>query len=115
MVRLRGPIAFPITPYAADGSVDLDAVRRNASWLGDSGICAIVAPSGTGEIFALSPDECAAITTASVEAIAGRLPVIAGAGVNARIGADLARRAEAAGADAILVMPPYYATPDPQG
>jgi 5-dehydro-4-deoxyglucarate dehydratase len=113
--RLRGPIAFPITPYAADGSVDLRAVKRNASWLADYQICALVAPSGTGEIFALSPDECADITAATVEAVSQRLPVIAAVGFNARIGADLARRAEAAGADGILVMPPYYATPDPQG
>jgi 5-dehydro-4-deoxyglucarate dehydratase len=113
--RLRGPIAFPITPYATDGSVDLDSVRRNAAWLVDYGICAIVAPSGTGEIFALSPDECAAVTAASVDAVAGRLPVIAAVGFNARVGADLARRAEAAGADCILIMPPYYATPDPHG
>ena len=54
--QLRGPIAFPITPYAADGSVDLDAVARNAAWLPDHGICALVAPSGTGEIFGLSAD-----------------------------------------------------------
>ena len=55
------------------------------------------------------------VTAATVEAVQGRLPVIAAVGVNARIGADLARRAEAAGADGILVMPPYYATPDPHG
>jgi 5-dehydro-4-deoxyglucarate dehydratase len=113
--RLRGPLAFPITPYAADGSVDLDAVRRNAAWLPQHGIVALVAPSGTGEIFALSPDECAAVTAATVDAVAGRIPVIASVGFNVRVGADLARRAEAAGADGVLVMPPYYATPDPQG
>ena len=113
--RLRGPIAFPITPYASDGSVDLAAVARNAAWLPEHGICALVAPSGTGEIFGLSADECAAVTSATVEAVAGRIPVIASVGFNARIGADLARRAEAAGADAVLVMPPYYAMPDPQG
>jgi 5-dehydro-4-deoxyglucarate dehydratase len=113
--RLRGPIAFPITPYAGDGSVDLQAVKANASWLADSAVCALVAPSGTGEIFALSPDECAQVTAATTEAVAGRLPVIAAVGFNAHIGADLARRAEAAGADSILIMPPYYATPDPQG
>jgi 5-dehydro-4-deoxyglucarate dehydratase len=113
--RLRGPLAFPITPYAADGSVDLAAVRRNAAWLPELGIVALVSPSGTGEIFALSPDECAAVTAATVEAIAGRIPVIASVGFNARTGADLARRAERAGADGVLVMPPYYATPDPQG
>ena len=113
--RLRGPIAFPITPYHADGSVDLAAVARNAAWLPERGICGLVAPSGTGEIFALSPDECAAVTKATVEAVAGRVPVIASVGFNARIGADLAGQAQAAGADAVLVMPPYYAMPDPQG
>jgi len=113
--HLRGPIAFPITPYAADGSVDLGAVARNAAWLPERGICALVAPSGTGEIFGLSADECAAVTAATVEAVAGRIPVIASVGFNARVGADLARRAEAAGADAVLIMPPYYALPDPQG
>jgi 5-dehydro-4-deoxyglucarate dehydratase len=113
--RLRGPIAFPITPYAADGSVDLAAVARNAAWLPEHGICALVAPSGTGEVFGLSADECASVTAATVKAVAGRIPVIASVGFNTRIGADLAQRAEAAGADAVLVMPPYYAMPDPQG
>jgi 5-dehydro-4-deoxyglucarate dehydratase len=113
--RLYGALAFPITPYAADGSVDLDAVQRNAAWLPQHGIAALVAPSGTGEIFGLTPDECAAISAATVEAVGGRIPVIASVGFNVRVGADLARRAEASGADAILVMPPYYATPDPHG
>jgi 5-dehydro-4-deoxyglucarate dehydratase len=113
--RLRGAIAFPITPYTKNGDVDLQAVKTNASWLAESHICAIVAPSGTGEIFALSPDECAQITAATVDAVSQRLPVIAAVGFNARIGSDLAQKAEQAGADGILVMPPYYATPDPQG
>ena len=113
--RLRGAIAFPITPFAADGSVDIGGVRANADWLADFSICAIVAPSGTGEIFALDPDECAAVTSATVEAVRGRVPVIASVAFNARIGATLARKAEASGADGVLIMPPYYATPDPQG
>ena len=109
--RLRGPIAFPITPYTQDGEVDLNAVKQNASWLAEHQICAVVAPSGTGEIFALAPDECAQVTAATVEAVANRIPVIAAVGFNARIAAHLARHAEQAGADGILVMPPYYATP----
>ncbi|HEX9436128.1 MAG TPA: 5-dehydro-4-deoxyglucarate dehydratase [Candidatus Limnocylindria bacterium] len=112
---LRGVLAFPITPYAADGSVDLDAVRANASWLAGSGMHALVAPSGTGELFSLTPDECAAIVEVTVEAVDGRIPVVAGVGVGPRIAADLARRAERAGADAVLVLPPYYAHPDAEG
>ena len=52
---LRGVLAFPITPYATDGAVDLDAVRANARWLAGSGMHALVAPSGTGELFSLTP------------------------------------------------------------
>jgi len=112
---LRGVLAFPITPYADDGSVDLDAVRANASWLARSGIDALVAPSGTGELFSLTPDECAAVVEATAEAAAGRAPVIAGVGFGPRVAADLAKRAERAGADGVLVLPPYYAHPDPDG
>jgi 5-dehydro-4-deoxyglucarate dehydratase len=113
--HMRGALAFPITPYAADGSVDLEAVKANARWLPESGICAIVSPSGTGELFALTPDECADVTRATVEAVGGRTPVIASVGHGVAIASDLARRAEAAGADGILILPPYYANPDPQG
>src|SRR5919199_4723332 len=79
--HLRGALAFPITPFAADGSVDLDGVRANARWLPESGVCAIVAPSGTGELFGLSPDECAAVARATVEAVGGGIPGIAPVGV----------------------------------
>ena len=113
--HLCGAIAFPITPYAAQGDVDLDAVRANAAWLAESGVCSIVAPSGTGEFFSLDPGEAAAVTRATVEAVNGRVPVIAGVGIGPRVAADLARAAEAAGADGVLILPPYYALPDPAG
>jgi 5-dehydro-4-deoxyglucarate dehydratase len=113
--RLRGVLAFPITPYGADGGVDLDAVRANATWLSASGVHALVAPSGTGELYSLTPDECGAVVEVIVEATAGRIPVIAGVGFGSRQGALLARRAERAGADGILVLPPYYAHPDADG
>lgn len=110
---LRGVLAFPITPYSPDGSVDVDAVRANAGWLVGSGMNAIVAPSGTGELYSLTPDESAAVVEATVEAALGRVPVVAGVGIGPRVAAESARRAERAGADAILVLPPYYAHPDP--
>lgn len=111
---LRGAIAFPITPYAADGSVDLHAVRVNASFLANAPVGSIVAPSGTGEVFALTPGEIVDIVKATVEVAAGK-PVIAPAGFGPQVGAELAAAAEEAGAAAIMVVPPYYATPDPQG
>ena len=111
--RLRGVLAFPITPFDGDGALDVDAVRSNAAWLAASGIHALVAPSGTGELFGLSPAECSAVVAATVEAATGRIPVIAGVGFGPRVGADLARQAECDGASGILVLPPYYAHPDP--
>src|SRR6266545_3462647 len=110
---LRGVLAFPITPYQGDGALDLDGLRANARWLAASGIHALVAPSGTGELFGLSPAECTAVVAATVDAAAGRIPVIAGVGFGPRVGADLAREAEHEGASGILVLPPYYAHPGP--
>lgn len=109
---LRGALAFPITPYAADGSVDFDAVRTNASILADTPVSAIVAPSGTGEIFALTPGEINEIVAATVEVAKGK-PVIAAAGIGPTIGAEMAAAAERAGAAAIMIVPPYYGKPDP--
>jgi 5-dehydro-4-deoxyglucarate dehydratase len=111
---LQGALAFPITPYASDGSVDLEAVKVNASFLATGDVSAIVAPSGTGEFFALTPDEITDIVAATVE-VAGGKPVIAAAGFGPRLGADLAARAEQAGASAVMVMPPYYGNPSPEG
>ena len=111
--RLRGVLAFPITPFDGDGALDVDGVRANAGWLAASGIHALVAPSGTGELFGLTPAECRAVVAATVEAAAGRSPVIAGVGFGPRVGAELAQQAERDGASGILVLPPYYAHPDP--
>jgi 5-dehydro-4-deoxyglucarate dehydratase len=111
---LRGALAFPITPFGDDGEVDLEAVRENASILVDTPVSAIVAPSGTGEFFALTPGESNEIVAATVE-VAGGKPVIAAAGIGPRIGAELAASAERAGAAAIMVVPPYYGNPDPKG
>jgi 5-dehydro-4-deoxyglucarate dehydratase len=109
---LRGALAFPITPFSPDGSVDLDSVRENAAILAGSQVSAIVAPSGTGEFFALTPAESTDIVAATVEA-AGSKPVIAAAGFGPRLGAELARAAEQAGAAAVMIVPPYYGKPDP--
>lgn len=111
---LHSALAFPITPFAANGDVDLDAVRTNTSFLASSRIGAIVAPSGTGEIFALAPEEARDVMAATVDA-AGDKPVIAAAAFNPRIGARMAADAEEAGASAIMVVSPYYAKPSADG
>ncbi len=111
---LHSALAFPITPFADNGDVDLDAVRTNASFLASSRIGAIVAPSGTGEVFAITPEEARDIVAATVD-VAGDKPVIAAAAFSARLGARMAADAEAEGASAIMVVSPYYAKPSPDG
>jgi 5-dehydro-4-deoxyglucarate dehydratase len=113
--RLQGVIAFPVTPFKKDLTLDLDGLRRNLRLLLQHPICAIVAPAGTGEIHSLSPAEHLEVVQAVIEEVNGRLPVLAGAGFNPAIAAGLARSAAAAGADGILAFPPYYPNPDEEG
>jgi 5-dehydro-4-deoxyglucarate dehydratase len=113
--QLAGVHAFTITPFRSDGEVDLNGVRENVDWLAASGVSTIVAPSGTGELFGLSPDEVLAVLGATVDAVRKRVPVIAGVGFSARVGAQIAKEAQARGADGILALPPYYSQPDAQG
>lgn len=113
-IALHSALAFPITPFNGNGEVDLDAVATNASFLPGTGIGAIVAPSGTGEFFALTPEEARGIVAATVR-VAEDLPVIAAAGFGPNLGAQMAREAEEAGASAIMVVGPYYAKPSAEG
>lgn len=108
-------IAFPVTPFAADLSLDVAGLRRNLEAMLRHPICAIVAAGGTGEMYSLTPAEHLEVVKATVEGIHGKLPVIAGAGFNQRLGIELAQRSAEAGADAILALPPYYPNADDEG
>src|SRR5947209_3351621 len=112
---LQGVISFPVTPFNADLSLDLPGLRKNLRALLKHPICAVVAPAGTGELYSLTPAEHLAVVTTTVEEAQGRVPVLAGAGFNPALAAELARQASAAGADGILAFPPYYASPDDDG
>ena len=77
--------------------------------------CALVAAGGTGELYSLTPDEHRQVVRTVVEVVRGRVPVIAGVGFGATMGRLLARQAEEAGADGLLMLPPYYVNADPEG
>jgi 5-dehydro-4-deoxyglucarate dehydratase len=106
--NLRGVFGFPVTPFKDDLSLDLDALGRNVDAMAAHPFCALVAVGGTGELYSLTADEAEQVIRTTVEAVYGRMPVVAGTGFNATIGADIARRAEKAGAECILALPPYY-------
>ncbi|MEO8520380.1 MAG: 5-dehydro-4-deoxyglucarate dehydratase [Acidobacteriota bacterium] len=112
---LTGVIGFPVTPFRQDLSVDLDGLRGNLRAMLRQPLAAVVAAGGTGELYSLTPAEHLAVVRAVVEEAAGRVPVIAGTGFNAALGADLARQAASSGADGILVFPPYYPSPEDEG
>jgi 5-dehydro-4-deoxyglucarate dehydratase len=111
---LHGPIAFPVTPFQKDLSLDLDGLRRNLHAMLAQPPAALVAAGGTGELYSLTPAEHELVVRTTVEA-AGKIPVIAGAGFGTSLGAELARQATRAGASGILAFPPYYPHADEQG
>jgi 5-dehydro-4-deoxyglucarate dehydratase len=106
--KLGGVIAFPVTPFKADLSLDIPGLRRNLQGLLQHPLCAIVAAGGTGELYSLTPAEHQEVVRATVEEVKGRCPVIAGVGFNRALGVELAKASAKAGVDAILALPPYY-------
>lgn len=110
--RLRGVIAFPVTPFRSDFSLDLPGLRANIQRLMEHRVCAVVAAGGTGEMYSLIPSEQVEVVKAIVEEVGHRVPVISGTGFNHQLGIALAQQAAKAGADAILALPPYYPNAD---
>jgi 5-dehydro-4-deoxyglucarate dehydratase len=110
--KLPGVIAFPVTPFNRDLSLDVPGLRSNLQHLMRHRMSAVVAAGGTGEIYSLSVPEHLQVVRATVEEVGGRAPVIAGAAYNLPIGVEMARQSAAAGADAILAFPPYYLNAD---
>jgi 4-hydroxy-tetrahydrodipicolinate synthase len=109
---LAGTIADLPTPFDDDGGVDLAALTRLCQRQIEAGASAIVVGETAGEASTLTPAEHDRIIRAAVEAAHGRIRVIAGAGSNStRQAIELTRHAEAAGADAVLSVVPYYNKP----
>src|SRR5580765_4501194 len=113
--RLQGVISFPVTPFKADLSLDLEGLRKNLRSLLKHPVCAVVAPAGTGELYSLSPAEHLAVVKTTVEEVQGKVPVLAGTGFNPPIAAELARKAADAGVQGILAFPPYYPSMEDEG
>lgn len=110
--QLSGVIAFPVTPFHDDLSLNLDGLRHNLQALKDSPVCAVVAGAGTGEFHTLSPDELRQVIEVTVAELGGQVPVLAAAGISTALGVQLAQQAAAAGVDGLLLFPAYYPTAD---
>jgi 5-dehydro-4-deoxyglucarate dehydratase len=103
----NGLLFFPITPYLSDGEVDLAELAAHVGRGVDAGAGGVFVACGTGEFSALEPDEYAEVVRTAVATIAGRVPVFAGAGGPVRTARRFVDLAAAAGADGVLLLPPY--------
>jgi 5-dehydro-4-deoxyglucarate dehydratase len=101
-----GLLSFPITHLTEDGVFDEPAYRDHIAWLSRFPAAGLFAAGGTGEFFSLSLGEVETVVSAAVAAAEG-LPVIAPAGYGTAIAVELARAAERAGANGVLLFPPY--------
>ena len=113
---LRGSLTALVTPFRKDGSLDERAFRDLVEWQIAEGTNGLVPVGTTGESPTLSHDEHREVVRICVEVAKGRVPVVAGAGSNNTVEAvDLVRFAEEVGADAALVVTPYYNKPTQRG
>ncbi len=114
--RYRGLGVALVTPFHANGALDLDAMARHAERLIEGGVDYLVPCGTTGEAATMTPREQAEVVRAVASAAGGRVPVLAGASSNAT--EEAVARAKAmveAGADAILSVAPYYNKPPQEG
>lgn len=109
LARLRGIFPPTLTPLTPEERVDLDSVRSLVDWLINQGVHGIWALGTTGEFPCLDAAEREAALVATVEAAAGRVPVVANiSDASTRLAIRHGRAAQRAGADAIALTPPYY-------
>lgn len=115
--QLCGVIAFAVTPFNDDAeySINWHAFEDHVATLAASGVSTVVVAGGTGEGFSLRPSEVVEITRRAAPITAGRVALLVGAGFGSTQAREIARAAQDAGADGLLILPPYYPNPDPGG
>lgn len=111
--ELTGIMVALTTPFGDDGSVDGAALDAHIQRLIKAGVHGLVPGGSTGEFVALSTEERKKVTELCVKSAAGRIPVVAGTGdLSTSRCVDLAKHAGQAGADAVMVVPPFYDAPN---
>ncbi len=115
-IKFFGSIPAIVTPFKKDGSLDLPALEKLVAYQLKGGVDAIVVAGSTGEAATLDEEEYATIIKAVVKKVAGKVPVIAGAGSNdTKKAIHFSELAQSAGADGLLHVTPYYNKPTPNG
>jgi 5-dehydro-4-deoxyglucarate dehydratase len=112
----KGLLSFPVTHFGKDFQFQEGPYREHCAWLlSFKRLTGLFAAGGTGEFFSLSPAEVGTVVAAAAQETGGRTPVIAGCGYGTAIAVDLAKSAEKAGADGLLLLPPYLMVPSQEG
>jgi 4-hydroxy-tetrahydrodipicolinate synthase len=114
--KITGSIVALVTPMRADGAIDHEALAKAVDRAIEAGSAAIVSVGTTGESATLDVDEHTDVIRRTIDVAAGRVPIIAGTGANSTAEAiHLTEAAKAAGADAALLVTPYYNKPPQEG
>jgi 5-dehydro-4-deoxyglucarate dehydratase len=112
----KGLLSFPVTHFGKDFQFQEGPYREHCAWLlSFKRLTGLFAAGGTGEFFSLTPAEVGAVVAAAVKETNGQTPVIAGCGYGTAIAVELAKAAEKAGADGLLLLPPYLMVPSQEG
>src|SRR3990172_1811563 len=112
----RGIITALLTPFHPDGALDLGTLRTRIAWQLDQGIHGLLVGGVSGEYVNLSPEERRLAVQAAMEAVGGRVPVIAGIlEPNTRQAEGAAKDFEVLGVQALLLLTPYHNLPTPAG
>jgi 5-dehydro-4-deoxyglucarate dehydratase len=110
-----GLLSFPVTHFNEDFSFDEGGYRAHLEWLLEQKPAGLFAAGGTGEFFSLTLEEFVRVVAVAVEQTAGRVPVVAGCGYGTAMARQFALAAETAGADGILLLPPYLLNAEAAG
>src|SRR6185437_8330475 len=115
-ILAKGLLSFPVTHFDQDFRFQEGPYREHCAWLlSFKRLTGLFAAGGTGEVFSLTPAEIGQVVTAAVKETNGRTPVIAGCAFGTATAVELAKAAEAAGADGLLLFPPYLMVPNQEG
>ena len=110
-----GLLSFPVTHFTPTGAFQEDSYRSHLAWLESFKPAALFAAGGTGEFFSLTLDEFSHVVSAAVSETAGKMPILAGCGYGTAMAIQFAKAAEKAGANALLLFPPYLVNADQEG
>ncbi|OHV77311.1 5-dehydro-4-deoxyglucarate dehydratase [Rhizobium sp. LCM 4573] len=109
-----GLLSFPVTHFDSNLAFNETAYREHVGWLAGYDASVLFAAGGTGEFFSLNPSEIPAVISAA-KASAGKTPIVSGAGYGTSLAIEIARSAEKAGADGLLLLPPYLMFAEQEG